>query len=204
MLRRQSRLAEYSREVTDRPSLPADPLSLFSGPLFAVGSHGPDGPNAQIAALAMNASIIPKEPRLQVMLWKNNYTCELVAGSGTAAVTVLSEEQAPIVPLLGFRSGRDGPKLGNVEHQLTPPGDPYFPGGVALFDCRVLASLDAGDAVSFLLAVAERRWLGAVTPLRRWRAVELLGPEFSQELDEMVARNADFSRGLALWVAGPG
>lgn len=205
MLRRQSRPAggpSYAQPVTSRPRLPDDPLSLFSGALFAVGSHGPDGPNAQIAALAMNASIIPEEPRLQVMLWKNNFTCELVVESGTAAVTVLSEEQAPIVPLLGFQSGHNGPKLHDLDHELTTPGDPYFPGGVALFDCRVLASLDAGDAVSFLLGVTERRWLGGETPLRRWRAVELLGPAFASELEEMVARNIAFSRGRALWVAG--
>jgi flavin reductase (DIM6/NTAB) family NADH-FMN oxidoreductase RutF len=192
----------YPARVSQPQPLPADPLSLFSGPLFAVGSHGPTGPNAQIAALAMNASIIPEEPRLQVLLWKNNYTCGLVEESGTAAVTVLCEEQAAIVPLLGFRSGRDGPKLDDVTHELTSAGDPYFPGGIALFDCRMLASLDAGDALSFLLAVAERRWLGGETPLRRWRAVELLGPEFGRELEEMLARNVAFSRGRALWM-GP-
>jgi hypothetical protein len=71
---------------------------------------------------------------------------------------------------------------------------------VALFDCRLLAALDTGDAVSFLLAVTERRWLGGAAPLRRWRAVELLGAEFGRELDEMVARNAAFSRGRGLWV----
>lgn len=186
--------------VSSPPPLPADPLTLFSGPLFAVGSQGRGGPNAQIAALAMNASIVPEEPRLQVMLWKNNYTCGLVAESGTAALTVLSEEQAALVPSLGFRSGHDGPKLDDVEHELTAAGDPYFPGGVALFDCRLLAALDTGDAVSFLLAVTERRWLGGAAPLRRWRAVELLGAEFGRELDEMVARNAAFSRGRGLWV----
>jgi flavin reductase (DIM6/NTAB) family NADH-FMN oxidoreductase RutF len=148
----------------------------------------------------MNASIIPEEPRLQVMLWKNNHTCGLVADSGTAVLTVLSEEQASLVPALGFRSGRDRPKLDDVQHELTAAGDPYFPRGVAMFDCRVLATLDAGDAVSFLLAVTERRRLDGEIPLRRWRAVELLGPEFANELGDMIARNMGFSRGRALWV----
>ena len=68
----------------------ADPLSQFWAPLCAVGSYGVKGPNAQICVSVFGASVVQDRPRLQVNLWKDNYTHDLVHESGTLAITVLA------------------------------------------------------------------------------------------------------------------
>jgi flavin reductase (DIM6/NTAB) family NADH-FMN oxidoreductase RutF len=71
-----------------------DILSAFWAPLCAVGSHGPQGPNAQVCVSIFGASIVPERPRLLVVLHKTNLTHDLVAESGTLAVTAISPASA--------------------------------------------------------------------------------------------------------------
>ncbi|MBK9342139.1 MAG: flavin reductase [Dehalococcoidia bacterium] len=112
-------------------------LSHFWAPLCAIGSRGPKGPNAQICVSVFGASIVPERPRLLVVLSKTNYTTELVAASGTFAVTVLAEAQAGLLEPLGLHSGREVSKLAGIAHTLTAMGDPAF-GGAGSIACEVL------------------------------------------------------------------
>lgn len=179
---------------------PASALSLFWAPLCTVGSHGSGGPNAQICLAVLGASIVPDRPRLLVGLWKTNLTHDLVRASGSFALTVLDEAQHELLWPLGIRSGRDGPKLDRLPFALTSRGDPWFPGGVAAFDCAVLSMLDAGDATFFLAAVREVLEQRDGVPLRWARAQQLLGPEFAAAWEAKAARNRAAAAPLMQWL----
>lgn len=136
-----------------------DPLSTFWSPLCAIGSHGPGGPNAQVCVSVTGASIVPAHPRLLVSLWRENYTHGLVLATGSLAVTLLAPDQLGLLEPLGLVSGREVDKLAGLDVELTPGGDPWFPGGVAMIACEVIGPFDLGDATAFLCAVRERRRL---------------------------------------------
>ncbi|GBD24547.1 High molecular weight rubredoxin [bacterium HR29] len=179
-------------------------LSLFWAPLCAVGSHGSGGPNAQICLAVVGASIVPERPRVIVGLWKTNLTHDLVRSSGSFALTLLDEAQHELLWPLGIRSGREGPKLQGLPYALTPRDDPWFPGGVAAFDCTVLATLDAGDASFFLAAVEGVLEERDGVPLRWPRAQELLGPAFATAWEAKAARNRAAASSLMRWLESDG
>jgi len=183
------------------PVPPPDVLSLFWSPVCAVGSHGPEGPNAQICVSVFGAGIVPEQPRIMVVLYGGNHTHDLVLAGGTLAVTVLSEGQEGLIEPLGVRSGASGDKLAGLEFALTPSGDPYFPGGAGLVDCAVIEQFDLGDATAFLCAVRERRRLTERAPLERSAALQaqeaIVLERWAQRQAEAQAR----SRALQHWLA---
>jgi flavin reductase (DIM6/NTAB) family NADH-FMN oxidoreductase RutF len=173
-------------------------LSHFWSPLCAVGSHGANGPNAQICVSVFGASIVPERPRLLVVLSKTNYTTELVSSSGTLTVTVLSEGQVGLLEPLGLRSGRDGPKLDGVGHELTGPGDPVFPGGAGWVEGEVLEQFDLGDSTGFLVAARKKSdgRAGAMT----WQTAKgIVGEEFLAKWAEKSVREQEAARRAMYW-----
>jgi flavin reductase (DIM6/NTAB) family NADH-FMN oxidoreductase RutF len=181
--------------MTGAPGL----LSHFWSPLTAVGSHGNRGPNAQICVSVFGASIVPERPRLLVNLSKTNYTTDLVQASGTVALTLLAEQQLPLLEPLGLRSGRDGDKLGDLACEVTASGDPWFPGGVGMLACEVVESYDLGDVLAFLVAVREQRALGERAPLTWQQARASLGDDFMQRWGEKSARERDAALASMRW-----
>lgn len=174
-------------------------LSHFWAPLTAVGSHGPDGPNAQICVSVFGASVVPERPRLLVNLSKTNYTTELVQASGTLAITLLAEGQTDLLAPLGLRSGRDGGKLEGLAVEVTEAGDPWFPGGVGVIECAVLDSYDLGDARAFLCAVREQRPLTS-TPALTWAAArEAVGEDFLRAWAEKSEREQRAASATMRW-----
>ncbi len=156
-----------------------DILSAFWSPLCAIGSHGETGPNAQICVSVFGASIVPERPRLLVVLHKTNLTHDLVARTGTLAITALSATSAHLLQPLGLVSGRDRPnKLEGLAFGITARADPYFPAGVAMLDCEVLDAHDLGDATSFLVAMREARELAGGQPLGWQEAKGIVGEAF--------------------------
>ena len=172
-------------------------LSHFWAPLCAIGSHGPGGPNAQICVSVFGASIVPERPRLLVVLSKTNHTTGLVAATGTLSVTVLAESQAQLLEPLGLHSGRNGPKLGGIEHSLTAMGDPAF-GGAGSLACEVLRSFDFGDSTAFLAAVREREE-GGLPPLSWQAAKSVVGEDFLRRWAEKSAREQAAARKAMAW-----
>jgi flavin reductase (DIM6/NTAB) family NADH-FMN oxidoreductase RutF len=176
-------------------------LSNFWAPLCAVGSHGPLGPNAQICISVFGASIVPDRPRMMIMLWKGNYTCDLVQASGTLAVTLLSEKQVlDLFEPLGMKSGRDGQKLNGLDFELTESGDPIFRGGVGWLDCQVLETQDLGDAVSFLCKVRKHhRDESAGEPISWGKAREGIPEDLMERYREKNKHDQDVSRARMVW-----
>ncbi len=173
-------------------------LSHFWSPLCAVGSHGPNGPNAQICVSVFGASIVPERPRLLVVLSKTNYTTELVHASRTLSVTVLSEAQSGLLEPLGLRSGRDGPKLEGLAYELTQASDPVFTGGAGWVQGGVLDSFDLGDSTGFLVAV-RTTVSESVAPMSWQTAKGMVGEEFLARWAEKSAREQEAARAAMTW-----
>ena len=178
---------------------PVELLSHFWAPLCAIGSHGAQGPNAQICVSVFGASIVPERPRLIVNLSKTNYTTELVTDSGSLAITVLSEKQADLLRPLGLRSGRGGDKLAGLAYSITGEGDPYFLEGAGFIRCAVLDTYDLGDSTAFLCAVRERQSLQAVPALSWAAARRSVGDAFLQEWAAKSAREQEAARAAMRW-----
>ena len=172
-------------------------LSHFWAPLCAIGSRGPKGPNAQICVSVFGASIVPERPRLLVVLSKTNYTTELVAASGTFAVTVLAEAQAGLLEPLGLHSGREVSKLAGIAHTLTAMGDPAF-GGAGSIACEVLRSFDFGDSRAFLAAVRDRTET-AEPPLSWQTAKGIVGEDFLARWAAKSVREQAAAREAMAW-----
>jgi flavin reductase (DIM6/NTAB) family NADH-FMN oxidoreductase RutF len=178
---------------------PPDLLSEFWTPLCAIGARGPERPNAQICVSVFGASIVPDRPRVLVSLSKTNYTHDLVAASGTLAVTALSHGQLPLLERLGLHSGRDGDKLAGLETALSGADDPYFPGGVGYLACEVLEGIDLGDATAYLCAVRDRETWESAPALRWSEAQTLVGSDFLERWWAKRAREQELARAVMRW-----
>ena len=143
-------------------------------PVCAVGSHDSHRINAQICVSISSASIVPEQPRLAVILWKSNYTHELVLKSGSMAISMLSRRQLDLIEPLGLRSGREASKLDGLDVDLTASGDPYFATSVGYTDCLVLDRLDLGDCSAFFVGVRSEERLTPAEPITWKQASELL------------------------------
>ena len=178
----------------------ADVLSLFWAPVCAVGSHGPDGPNAQLCVSVFGAGVIPDRPRLLVNLWKDNHTASLTLNSGTMAITVLGEHQAGLMDVLGLQSGSTVAKLSDTPFALTAAGDPYFEEGYAVLECSVIEHFDLGDAWAFLVGVTHRRRLSAREPLARERMMAVVGAEVRERWSAKIAATTPAYRDAMHWL----
>lgn len=176
-----------------------DFLSWFWAPVCAVGSHGASGPNAQISVSIFGASAVPERPRIFVVLYRPNYTRELVERCGTLAVTVLADTQVDLVLPLGTRSGRDANKLAGLGVDLTEHGDPFFPSGIGLVSCEAIEAFELGDATAFLCAVRDARALTNGSPFTTADVRHELGERFTRPWDEKRARELPLLRQLMHW-----
>jgi flavin reductase (DIM6/NTAB) family NADH-FMN oxidoreductase RutF len=173
-------------------------LSHFWAPLCAIGSHGPQGPNAQICVSVFGASIVPERPRLLVVLSRTNFTTSLVTAAGSLTVSVLGTGQAGLLEPLGLRSGRDGQKLDGLHYRLTAAGDPVFEGGAGWLSGEVLQTHDLGDSVAFLVAVLERDD-GPESPLSWQTAKSIVGAEFLARWAAKSAIEQEAARRAMVW-----
>ena len=179
-------------------------MSYFASPAWepvcVVGSQHNGHANAQISVSVFNASIVPDRPRLLALLWKSNLTHDLAAASRSLSITLLTAGQVGLLEALGLRSGRDGDKLGDVNHQVTDAGNPYFPDGASYVECRVVDAYDLGDATAFLCQVDRDEALTTGEPITWADAKRLAGEEFAKQYEAKFARDADVSRAAMKWL----
>lgn len=173
-------------------------------PLCIVGSHLGDEVNAQIALSISNASLSSEKPRLLVLLWKTNHTHDLVHASGSMCVSLLSRDQYPLIEPLGLRpseqrNDRHG-KLDGLPTRLTEAGDPYFEGSLAYADCRVVATLDLGDATVFAVAVRSEHVLSEGEPVTWEEAMDELDPDFLSRYEAQYHNDEQFALERMKWL----
>jgi flavin reductase (DIM6/NTAB) family NADH-FMN oxidoreductase RutF len=176
-----------------------DILSYFWAPLVAVGASYGGRVNAHISLSVLGASIVPQRPRLLCVIYKHNYTHQMVMRSGRFSVSLLAHDQLHLVPALGFVSGRQEDKMRNLEFFLTEAGDPVMAGCLGWAQCRVMDALDLGDATCFLAAVTARARLREGEPLWWFRVRPTLPPEWLARWEAKLARNIEASVRLMRW-----
>ncbi len=175
-------------------------LSYFWTPLVAVGSSRGDRLNAQISVSTLGASIVPDRPRLLSVLYKANFTHELVVEKGSFSVCLLAQDQSDLIPRLGFVSGRDEDKMAGLDVGLTPKGNPIVRGCLAWLECEVIDSFDFGDATCFLAAVTAMERLRAGEPMS-WAGIRsILSQEWLAQWDRKIVKDIERSRRLMLWL----
>lgn len=119
-------------------------------PVVAVTTSAAGTRNGLIANSAQRASLVPAQPRISVYMSKINFSHDLAYASGAFAVHLLRQDQWDLIWRLGFRSGRDGDKLGDLDVRTGESGVPYLADCLAAFECRVINAMDAGAATFFL------------------------------------------------------
>lgn len=128
-------------------------LRHLTSPIVAITSRSGDRANGMIANSSMRASLSADEPRLSVYVHKFNESHDMIFDSGAFALHLLHEGQLDLVYELGFKSIRDGDKLGAVPHRTGALGLPILEDCYAWFECRVANVMDAGGSTLFYGAV---------------------------------------------------
>ena len=176
-------------------------LSYFWTPIVAVGCNGPGGPNAQISVSVFGAGVVPDRPRLLAVLYKRNYTHDLVVATGAFSLSLLCEAQVALIPKLGFISGRDTGKLDGLDHTLTERGNPIFGGSIGWLECSVIETYDLGDSTAFLSAVLENHRLSDEEPLVWSKLAPTLPQAWRDEWAAKMSRDVEHYRALMHWLA---
>lgn len=132
------------------PTESYDLLRNLTSPITAITSRRGDKSNGMISDGAIRASIVPDIPRLMVFVHKFNLSHDLIFETGKFALHLLHKEQIDLVIKLGFVSGRDRDKLGDVPHRLGSTGTPILEDCYAWFECNVINVMDTGSSTCFL------------------------------------------------------
>jgi flavin reductase (DIM6/NTAB) family NADH-FMN oxidoreductase RutF len=176
-------------------------LSYFWTPLVAVGCSRGDRLYAQISVSTLGASIVPDRPRLFSVLYKANFTHELVIEKGSFTICLLGQDQSDLIPRLGFVSGRDEDKMAGLDVGVTPKGNPIMRGCLAWLECEVIDTFDLGDATCFLAAVTAMERLRGGEPMS-WAGIRSILPhEWLAQWDHKIAGDILRSRRVMLWLA---
>lgn len=187
-------------ELAARSADGSSVLSYFWTPLVAIGCGHGGQINAQISVSTFGASIVPDRPRLLCVLYKANFTHELVTEKGSFSVCLLARDQVDLIPRLGFVSGRHEDKMAGLEVGVTPEGNPILKGCLAWLECEVIEGFDLGDATCFLAAVTEIERLGAGEPLVWARVRPTLPEDWLEQWEQKIADDIERSREAMRWL----
>ncbi len=129
-------------------------------------SSGKEGKfNGQIANTVFQVTSEP--PTVAVSINKQNYTHELITGSGKFTVSTLDEE-APMTMIgrFGFKSGKELDKFEGLEVRTGVTGIPVVTEhAVAFLEAETIGSLDCGTHTIFLGHVIESDMLNSAAPM---------------------------------------
>jgi flavin reductase (DIM6/NTAB) family NADH-FMN oxidoreductase RutF len=133
--------------------------------VYVVGVAGDGRSDAFTAAWLMQAAFEPLLLALSINRGHASYP--LLRAGGGFVVNVLKQEQLDLVRAFGTQSGRDRDKLAGVRWRPGRGGAPILEEALGYFDCRLEASLPAGDHELVLGRVLEARLLDPeAVPLR--------------------------------------
>lgn len=100
-----------------------------------------------------------------ISLERSSRTHDLVLGSGFFAVTILDASQQEISERFAGRTVADEDRFLGLATQTMISGAPLIHGGLAFFDCRVIASQEAGSSTVFFAEVMAASSLPNGNPL---------------------------------------
>jgi flavin reductase (DIM6/NTAB) family NADH-FMN oxidoreductase RutF len=89
-------------------------------------------------------------PQVLISLAQDTRTHRLAKNSGSFGVTVLAEDQQDISDRFAGRIADEADRLAGLETLTLVSGVPLLKGGIAHFDCRVIAMFTAGTHTIFI------------------------------------------------------
>jgi len=104
-------------------------------------------------------------PLVLVSLERVSRTCGLVEKAGCFAVTILSQDQRDLSDRIAGRIADDQDRFDGVETFTLVSGAPLIAGGLAHFDCQVVATYPAGTHTVFIAEVMAVRQNPGEPPL---------------------------------------
>ncbi len=155
-------------------------LRTLTTPIVAITSKLGDKSNGMIVNSAMRASLSDVKARVSAYVHKFNFTHDMIFESGRFVLHVLDASQMHLVTSLGFRSGRDGDKLGDLEFKIGKTGLPVLSGCFCHFECRVVNVMDTGGSTLFLGAVEHTGDTPGTTPLTAERLRDTMPEEYRE------------------------
>lgn len=108
-------------------------------------------------------------PLVLVCADKNAHTNPLIAEGGVFAVNVLASNQRELSNRFAT-AGNEAQRFVGLACRRGPSGAPWLPGTLAVIDCRVVATHDAGDHVIHVGEVLAAEFDDAREPLLYYEA----------------------------------
>ncbi len=118
--------------------------------LYVVSSGTEKKANGLIANAVFQVTANP--PQFAVCCNKDNYSTDLIKENNAFGISVLQKEPVSnIISTFGYRSGKDTNKMKDVEFNIGKTGTPLIiTDSVAVFDCRLTNTFDAGTHYIFI------------------------------------------------------
>lgn len=115
---------------------------------IVAAEHG--GSKAGLTATWVSqVSLDAEKPMLLAGLAPNHATTEVVKRAGFCSLHLLAKSQTDLAFRFASGSSRELNKFEGIAEAAGPAGTPKIPGCVAWFECKVVASYDAGDREFF-------------------------------------------------------
>lgn len=124
---------------------PLDVFRRLTAGVYVIGAAHGRRIDAFTAAWLMQVSFDPLLVALSVN--PSNASYPLLVESGGFVVNVLAAEQLDVAAHFGTRSGKDVDKLATVRWRAGQFGAPVLSDAAAFLECRVAATMPAGDHV---------------------------------------------------------
>ena len=90
------------------------------------------------------SSVSLEPPLVLVCADKTSHTCPAIAESGVFAVNVLAADQSELSNRFAT-DGNEAVRFDGLACRSGPTGAPWLPGAVAVLDCRLVDTHEAGD-----------------------------------------------------------
>jgi len=124
-------------------------LRLVDREIWIVTSAHRSQRGGLVATWVMQASLSADLPLVAAAIAENHFTRELIDGSGTFALHLISADQIDHAWRFGLGSGRHGDKLAGVAYETAVTGAPVLSRHLSWLDCRVVHRHDTGDRVYY-------------------------------------------------------
>jgi len=138
----------------DFPAVSADPdqlrqaMRLWATGVTVVTSLHDGVAHGMTVSSFTSVSLTP--PQVLVSLAQNTRTHALTKNSRAFGVTVLAADQQDISDRFAGRAADEGDRLEGLETMTLVTGVPMIKGGLAQFDCRVIATFTSGTHTIFI------------------------------------------------------
>lgn len=140
-------------------------LFKFSSGLYIVSAT--DGERTGACIINTGLQLTSEPLQVEVVVNKQNFTCDVIRKAGHFALTILSEKaDMPFIGTFGFKSSADIDKFEGLPTETTDMFDPYTTKNTcAMISCAVAQAIDVGTHVIFVGEVTDAQVISDDTPM---------------------------------------